>query len=47
MLEWAMREKGIPKLLVRSVMSLHEGARTRIGVDSELSEEFNVEVWLY
>ena len=25
-LEWAMRKKGIPEVLVRSVMSLYEGA---------------------
>ena len=25
-LEWAMRKKGIPQVLVRSVMSLYEGA---------------------
>ena len=39
-LEWAMRKKGIPEVLVRSVVSLYEGARTRVRVDSELSEEF-------
>ena len=27
-LEWAMRKKGIPEALVRSVMSLYEGAKT-------------------
>ena len=26
-LEWAMRKKGIPEVLVRSVMSLYEGAK--------------------
>ena len=26
-LEWAMRKKRIPEMLVRSVMSLHMGAR--------------------
>ena len=35
-----MRKKRIPEVLVRSVMSLNEGAKTRIRVDSELSEEF-------
>ena len=35
-LEWAMRKKGIPKVLVRSVMNLYEGAKTRVRVDSEL-----------
>ena len=27
-LEWAMRKKGIPEALVRSVMSLYEGAKS-------------------
>ena len=44
MLEWALRKKGIPEVLVRSVMSLYEGAKTRVRVDSELSEEFEVKV---
>ena len=39
-LEWAMRKKGIPKVLVRSMMSQYEGAKTRVRVDSELSEQF-------
>ena len=38
-LKWALRKKGIPDVLVRSVMSLYEGAKTRVMVDSELSEE--------
>ena len=37
-LEWAMRKKGKPEVLVRSVMRLFEGAET--GVFSEMSEEF-------
>ena len=44
MLEWALRKKDIPLALVRSVMSLYEGAKTRVIVDSELSEEFEVKV---
>ena len=32
-----MRKKGIPEVLVRSVMSLYEGAKTGVRVDSELS----------
>ena len=43
-LDWAMRKKGIPEVLVRPVMSLYEGAKTRLRVDSELSEEFEVKV---
>ena len=34
--EWAMRKKGIPEVLIRSVMSLYEGAKTRFRVYSEL-----------
>ena len=43
-LEWAMRKKRIPEVLVRSVMSLYEGAKTRVRVNSQLSEEFEVNV---
>ena len=43
-LEWTMRKKGIPEVLVRSVMSLYERAKTKGRVDSELSEEFEVKV---
>ena len=43
-LELVLRKKEIPEVLVRSVMSLYEGAKTRVRVDSELSEEFEVKV---
>ena len=42
-----MRKKGIPKVLVRSVVSLYEGAKTWVTVDSELSEEFEVKVGMH
>ena len=42
-----MRRKGIQKVLVRSVMSLYEGASTRFGMESELSEEFEAEVQIH
>ena len=35
---WAMRKKGIPEVMVRAVMSLYEGAKTRVRVGLELSE---------
>ena len=44
MLKWALRMKGIPNVFVRSVMSLQEGAKTKVIVDSELSEEIEVKV---
>ena len=46
-LEWAMRKKGIPQVLVRSAVSIYEGAKTRVGVDSKLSEEFEVKVGMH
>ena len=46
-LEWAMRKKGIPEVLVISVMSLYEGTKTRVRVDYELSEEFYVKVGMH
>ena len=46
-LEWEMGKKGIPEDLVRSVMSLYEGAKTRVRVDSELSEDFDANVVMH
>ena len=46
-LEWAMRKKKIPEVLVRSVLRVYEGAKTRVRVDCELSEEFEVNVGIY
>ena len=43
-MEWALGKKGMPVVLVRSVMSLYKGAKPRFRVDSELSEEFEVKV---
>ena len=43
----ATRKKGIPEVLVRSVMSLYEGAKTRVRVYSILSEEFEVKVGMH
>ena len=43
-LDLALRKKEIPEFLVRSVMSLYGGAKTRVRVDFELSEEFEVKV---
>ena len=42
-----MRKNGIQEVLVGSIMSLYNEAKTRVGVDSDLSEEFEVEVSMY
>ena len=46
-LEWAMRKRGIPEVMVKAVMSLYEGAKTRVRVGLELSEEFEVKVGVH
>ena len=43
----ALRKKGIPEVLFRSVMSLYEGENTSVRVDSGLSEEFDVKVGMH
>ena len=43
-MERAIRKKGLPKVIVRAVMSLNCGAKTKVRVGSELSEEFLVEL---
>ena len=45
-MEWALRMKGVPEVF-RSVMSLNERAKTRVRVDSELSEELEVKVGMH
>ena len=32
-LEWAMRKRGIPEVMVKAVVSLYEGAKTRVELD--------------
>ena len=43
-LEWAMKKRGIPEVMVRAVMSLYGGEKTRVRVGQELSEEFEAKV---
>jgi len=42
-----MKKKELPEVIVTAVMSLYEGAKTRIRVESGLSEEFPVEVGVH
>ena len=43
-MEWAMRKKGLSEGMVRAVMSLYDGAMTRVRVGSVYSEEFEVKI---
>ena len=46
-MEWTMSKKGIPVVLVRSVMSLYEGTQTKVRVNYEMSDEFEVKVRMH
>ena len=46
-MEWAMRKKGLSEVIVRAVMSLYDGAKTRVRVGSAYSEEFKVHVGVH
>ena len=42
-----MRKRGVPEVMVRAVMILYEGAKTRVKVEQELSEELEVKVGVH
>ena len=42
-----MNNKGIPKALVRAVMSLYKGAKTKVKVGTHLFEDFKVNVGVH
>ena len=46
-LKEALRNKGIPEVLVRSVVRMYKGAKTRIRMDSELAEELEAKVGMH
>ena len=45
--EWAMKKKGFPEEIVRAVMSLYHGAKTKVRVGFELSQQFLVQVGVH
>ena len=46
-MEWAMRKNCLSEVMVRAVMSLYDGAKTRVRVGSAYSEEFEVKVGVH
>ena len=46
-MEWALRKKSLPEVLVKAVISLYQGSRTKVRVGSGLSEEFEVRVGVH
>ena len=43
-LQWTLRKKGLPQILVKAMMSLHKGSKTKLKVGSVFSEKFSVVV---
>ena len=46
-MEWAMRKKVQSEVMVRAVMSLYDGAKTRVRVGSAYSQELGVKVGVH
>ena len=46
-IQWALKKKGLPEILVKALMSLYEGSKRKVKVGSEFSEEFSVAVGVY
>ena len=46
-MKWSMRKKGLSEVSVRVVMSLYHGAKTKVLVESELCEEYMVQVGVH
>ena len=46
-LQWEMMKKGIPEILVRSVMSLNEGAKIRVRKNFYFYDELEVKVRIH
>ena len=45
--EWALRKTCVPEGMVKAVMSLYEGATTKVRVGSGYSDEFSVTVGVH
>ena len=46
-MKWVMRKKGLSEVIVWTVMSLYDGAKTRVRVESACSEKFEVKVGVH
>ena len=46
-MEWAMRKKGLSKVMVQVIMSSYDDAKTRMRVGSAYSKEFEVKVGVH
>ena len=47
MMEWAMRKKSLPEVIVRAMIGLYYGTKTKVRVGSKLSKKFLVQVGIH
>ena len=43
-MQWALRKKGLPDILVKVMMGLYKGSKIEFKVGSEFSEQFYIEI---
>ena len=46
-IEWAMRKKDLPEVIVRAVMNLYHGKKTKVRMVSELFKDFLIQVGVH
>ena len=46
-IEWALRKKGVEERMVKMVMEMYRGAKTRVRIGSTLSDGFDVDVGVH
>ena len=46
-IQWALRKKRLPEILVKVVMSLYEGSKMKVKVGSEVLKKFSVVVGVH
>ena len=46
-MQWALKKKRLPEVLVKAVMSLYESSKTKVKVVSEFSKKFSVAVGVH
>ena len=46
-IQWALRTKGLPEILVKALMSLYEGSKTKVKVGSDFSVKFDLAVGVH
>ena len=46
-MQWTLRKKGLPEILVKAVINLYKSSKTKVKVGSEFSKEFSVAIGVH